>query len=259
MADLFQGQTMTEMYHCISAGTEHTFEFKFQPDKVVFYNLSQWAAVAGNLPVSMWWRNQTTAALSYQEKVIDTAAAQSFNFVAEAGNGFTVADTAGGQATSQCTISGITAADPVVITHSAFTFQTNQVVRITDLGQVSDGGVPLNRGMGQLNNKRYAIVVVDSTHFSLKDVVTGEPIDGSAFTAYVSGGRICLETHVISLNNPQVTPYSNLSPYDPNPYAYDPVNYRLTVGTNVMGNDGNRIVIEAYKFGQLVDLGDLLV
>ena len=258
MADLHQGQTMTESFQFISAGTAHTFDFGFQPDKVVFYNLSQWAAVAGNLPISMWWRDQTTAALSYQEKVIDSAATQSFNFIATASNGFTVADTSGGQATSQCTISAITAADPVEITHSTFTFQTNQIVRITDLGQVSDAGTPLDRGMGQINNKRYAIVVTGATTFTLKDVITGEPIDGSAFTAYVSGGRICLETHVISLNNPQVSPYSNTNPYDPNPFAYDPITYRLTVGTQVMGNDGNRFVIEAYKFGQVTDLGDLL-
>lgn len=258
MADLHQGQTMTESFQFISAGTAHTFDFGFQPDKVVFYNLSQWAATAANLPISMWWRDQTVDGLSYQQKVIDTAAAQSFNFIATAGNGFTVADTAGGQATSQCTVVGITATDPVVVEHSAFTFQTNQIVRLTDLGQVSDAGTPLNRGMGQINNKRYAIVVIDSTHFSLKDVITGEPIDGTAFTAWVSGGRICLETHVISLNNPQTTPYSNLNPYDPNPFAYDPITYRLTVGIQVMGNDGNRFVIEAYKFGQVTDLGDLL-
>ncbi len=258
MADLFQGQTMTEMYHFVSAGTAHTFTFGFQPDKVVFYNLSKWTATAGNLPISTWWRNQTAATLSYQQKVVNTAAAESYNFVAAASQGFTVADTSGGQATSQCTISGVTAADPVVVAHSAFTFQTNQIVRITDLGQVSDAGTPLDRGMGQINNKRYAIVVVDSTHFSLKDVITGEPIDGSAFTAYVSGGRVCLETHVISLNNPQVSPYSTTNPYDPNPFAYDPVTYRLTAGTDVMGDDNNRFVIEVYKFGQLTDLGDLL-
>jgi len=96
MSDLFQGQTMTEMYKFISAGTEHTFTFNFQPDKVVFYNLTGWSATAGNLPMSVWWRDLTTAGHAFQEKVIDSAAAQSFNFVDSAANGFTVADTAGG-------------------------------------------------------------------------------------------------------------------------------------------------------------------
>lgn len=254
MSDLFLGQTCTELYQFISAGTAHTFEFSFQPDKVVFNNLSDWTASAAGKPISVWWRNQTTTAHAFQQQVIDSSAGASFNFLDTSSNGFTVADTSGGQSNSHCTISGITAADPGVITHSAFTFQTNQIVRITDLGNtgVSD------RGMGALNNNRYKVVVIDSTHISLKDVITGEPIDTTSFTAYVSGGRLTLETHVISLNNPQVTPYSNSSPYDPNPYAYDPVLYRLTAGSAVMGSDGDVFNIEVYKFGQVTDLGDLL-
>ncbi len=253
MSDLFQGQTMTEAYKFQSAAAAHTFTFNFQPDKVTFYNLTAWTSTAGKLPISVWFRDQTTAAHAYQEKVIDSAAAQSFNFVDLSSNGFTVADTSGGQASMHATISGITAADPVVVTHSTYTFQTNQIVRITDLGDV---GVT-NRGMAQLNNNRYKIVVLSPTTFSLKDVITGEPVDGSAFTAYVSGGRIALETAVISLNNPQVSPYSNLNPYDPNPYAYDPILYKLTAGTSVMGTDNDIFLIEVIKYGQVIDLGDL--
>ena len=141
-----------------------------------------------------------------------------------------------------------------MITHSAYTFQTNQIVRLTDLGQVT---AATDRGMGELNNNRYKIVVIDSTNFSLKDVITGEPIDSSAFTAYVSGGRITLESAVISLNNPQVSPYSNSNPYLPNPYSYDPVLYKLTAGSAVMGADSDVFYIDAIKFGEYVDLGDI--
>lgn len=253
MSDLFQGQTMTEAYYFKSAAAAHTFTFNFQPDKVVFNNLTAWTATAGKLPVSIWIRDRTVTAHASQMQVIDSSAGASFNFLDLATNGFTVADTDGGVSSRHATISGITAADPVVVTHSAYTFQTNQIVRITDLGNV---GVS-DRGMGQLNNNRYLIVVLSPTTFSLKDVTTGEPIDGTAFTAYVSGGRIALESAVISLNNPQVTPYSNASPYDPNPYTYDPVQYKLTAGTSVMGTDNDLFFIEVYKFGNLVDLGDL--
>jgi hypothetical protein len=92
----------------------------------------------------------------------------------------------------------------------------------------------------------------------LKYVETGEPVDSTAFTAYVSGGRLTNETHVISLNNPQVFPYA-VTPYVPNPYEYDPIEYRLTAGTAVMGSDGDVFLIEVYKFGQVYNLGDLLV
>ena len=254
MSDLFQGQTMTEAYQFISAGTAHTFTFNFQPDKVTFFNQSDWTATAGGFPINIWFRDQTATGDAYQQQVIDSSAGASFNFVKEATNGFTVADTDGGQASLHATISAISAADPVVITHSTYTFQTNQVVRITDLG--SD--MPTARGMDQLNNNRYKIVVLSGTTFSLKDVITGEPIDGTSFTAYVSGGRIALETAVISLNNPQVTPYSSVNPYNPNPYQYDPVLYKLTAGTAVMGGDGDVFLIEVVKYGQVIDLGDLV-
>lgn len=254
MSDLFQGQTMTEAYKFISAGTAHTFSFNFQPDKVTFYNLSEWTGTAAGLPISVWFRDQTAAGDAFQQQVIDSAAGASFNFLLETTNGFTVADTAGGQASMHATISGITAADPVVVTHSAYTFQTNQIVRLTDLGDVGSA----DHGMQQLNNNRYRIVVLSPTTFSLKDVITGEPIDGTSFTAYVSGGRITLETAVISLNNPQVSPY-DVTPYVPNPYQYDPIEYRLTAGTAVMGDDGDVFLIEVIKYGQVYDLGDLLV
>ncbi len=255
MSDLFQGQTMTAAYKFISAGTAHTFSFDFQPDKVVFNNLTKWTATAGGDPISVWFRGQTTTAHAFQETVIDSAAAQSFNFKDATTNGFTVADTEGGQESSQKLIDAISQADPCVVsTSTAHGFQTNQIVRITDLG--SD--MPTARGMDQLNNNRYKIVVIDSDDFSLKDVITGEPIDSTAFTAYVSGGRVTLETHVISLNNPQVTPYSNSNPYDPNPYNYAPIVYQLTAGTDVMQSDGDVFLMEVYKFGQVTDLGDLL-
>lgn len=253
MSDLFQGQTMTEAYYFQSAAAAHTFTFNFQPDKVVFNNLTAWTSTAGKLPVSVWFRDRTTAAHAYQEKVIDSAAAQSFNFVDLSTDGFTVADTDGGVSSRHATISGITAADPVVITHSTYTFQTNQIVRLTDLGNVGN----TDHGMEQLNNNRYSIVVLSPTTFSLKDVLTGEPIDGTTFTAYVTGGRIALETAVITLNNPQVTPYSSTNPYNPNPFTYDPVEYKLTAGTGVMGTDNDLFFIEAYKFGKITDLGDL--
>lgn len=255
MSDLFLGQTCTESYTFISAGTAHEFEFNFQPDKVTFYNLTKWAAVAGNLPISVWFRDQTTAAHAYQEQVINSAAAASFNFLDTAANGFTVTDTPGGAPAFRAFIAGVTQALPCVITTTAPNdFQTDQVIRITDLGDV---GVT-NRGMEQLNNNRYRIVVLTSTTFSLKDVITDEPVDSTAFTAWVAGGRIDVETRVISLNNPQQFPY-NIVPYIPNQFKYDPVEYRLLAGTAVMGADGDVFRIEVIKYGEVIDLGDLLV
>jgi len=254
MSDLFQGQSMSEAYQFISAGTAHTFSFNFQPDKVVFNNLSDWTSTAGGLPINVWFRGQTTAAHAFQHKVIDSAAAQSFNFVDVATNGFTVADTDGGVPAFRASISAVSKADPCVVTTSAaHGFQSEQIVRITDLGDV---GVS-NRGMGQLDGNRYRIIVLTTTTFSLKDPVTDEPIDSTDYTTWVAGGRCTIESRVISLNNPQVYPYAS-TPYVPNPFEYDPITYQLTAGTSVMGSDSDVFLIEVYKWGQLEDLGDLV-
>ena len=93
MSDLFKGRTMTEAYQCLSGGAAATFTFSFQPDKVVFSNLTDWTGTAGGLPVSVWYRDQTTDGDGYQQQVIDSSAGASFNFIFETTNGFTVADT----------------------------------------------------------------------------------------------------------------------------------------------------------------------
>ena len=191
MADLFRGQSMSEFYKFISAGTAHTFTFNFQPDKVVFNNLTQWTATAGGDPVSIWWRDQTVAAHASQMQVIDSSAGASFNFLDTATNGFTVADTDGGSTAYRALISGVTLANPcVVTTASAHGYQTDQVVKISDLG----ADMPTARGMSQINNKRFRIVVINSTSFSLKDVISDEPINSTSYTAWVAGGRVNLES-----------------------------------------------------------------
>ena len=249
MSDLFLGQTCTYGFKFISAGTAHTFTFPFQADKVTFYNYTKYST-SDTFVQSTWFR-EFPAGDALQ---IGVGTAPAAKIALETTNGFTVADSTGGVSSRHATISGITAADPCVITHSTYTFQTDQIVRLTDLGPV---GVQDN-GMGALNNNRYKIVVLGATTFSLKDVITGEPIDSTLFTAYVTGGNIALETAVLTLNNPQVSPYSATSPYNPNPYAYDPVTYKLTAGTAVMGVDSDVFYVDVLKFGTYEDLGDLL-
>ena len=253
MSDLFLGQTCTKAYRLVSGGAAYTLALDWQADKVVFNNITQWTNSAAGLPVSVWFRDETAAAEAYQQQVIDSAAAQSFNFLNPTTNGFTVADTSGGVTAYRSLISAVSQADPAVVTTTtAHGLQTNQIVRITDLG--SD--MPTARGMDQINNKRFRVVVVNSTSFSLKDPISDEAIDSTNYTAWVSGGRVDLETRVLQLNNPQVSPY-DVTPYVSNAFEYDPVEYKLTAGTEIMGTDGDRFFIEAYKFGAFKDLGDI--
>jgi hypothetical protein len=241
MSDLFLGQTCTEIYQFISAGTAHTFTFSFQPDKVVFTNVTNWAAVDANIVRSFWYRNQMTAAQALDELSINAAGA-AFNFVLAGANGFTVANTAGGAPDYHTLIAGVTQANPCVVTTTvAHGYVTGQIVRITDLGAT----MPVARGMAQINNMRFRIVVTAVNTFQLYDPVTNLPINSTAYTAWVAGGRVDLETRVI--------------PVYVDPFVYDPITYRLTAGTDVMGADSDIFNIEVYKFGKFTDLGDLLV
>jgi len=255
MADLDLGQSRSEAFKLISAGAAYTLSLSWQADMVIFNNLTQWTNTAGGLPRSFWFRGQTDAAEAYQQQVIDSAAAQSFNFLNPQTNGFTVADTAGGaQAVNDLLISAVSQADPCVITTTVVHgLQDDQIVRITDLG--SD--MPTARGMDEIDGKRFRITVLSTTQFSIEDVISGVDIDSTSYTAWVSGGRVTLETRVLQLNNPQVSPYSSANPYNPNQFEYDPIDYKLTAGTDIMGADSDVFLIQAYGFGKITDLGDV--
>lgn len=253
MSDKFLGQTRSEAFKLISAGAAYTLQFSWQPDLVIVNNLTDWTATAGGLPRSFWFRDQTTAAHSFQQQVIDSSAGASFNFLDTATNGFTVADTDGGATDYEALISGVSTADSCVVTTAAVHgYQTGQIVRITDLGN----DMPTERGMEQINNKRFKILVVDTSNFSLLDVVTGEAIDSTTYTAWVAGGRVMLESRSLSLNNPQVAPYA-VTPYSPTGFEYDPIDYKLTLGTSVIGANDEVLLIESYGFGLITDLGDI--
>lgn len=254
MSDLHLGQTRSEAFKLISGGAAYTLTLDWQPDLVIFNNLTDWTNTAAGLPRSFWFRGQTDAAEAYQQQVVDSAAAQSFNFLNPTTNGFTVADTSGGVTDYEKLISAVSLADPCVITTTTVHgYQSGQLVRVTDLGP----DMPTARGADELNNNRYRITVTSTTQFSLQDPVSGEDIDSSAFTAWVAGGRIQLESRSLVLNNPQVSPYSPSSPYGQTPFLYDPITYKLTAGTDVMGDDGDVFFIQSYGFGKVTDLGDI--
>jgi hypothetical protein len=236
MSDLKLGQTRSEAFKLISGGAAYTLTFGWQPDLVIVNNLTDWTGTAGGKPRSFWFRGQITDAHAFQQAVTNTAAAESYNFLDTATNGFTLANTSGGVASYSSAVSTITQADPcVVTTTAAHGLSDGQQIRITDLG--SD--MPTARGMDELNNERYEIAYIDSTSFSLKDPISGEAIDSTSYTAYVEGGRV------------------NLVREDDVPFTYDEITYKLTLGTSVVGGDGDVLLVEAHGWGLITDLGDV--
>jgi len=220
MSDLDQGQTMTYGADYIADGGAYDFTIPFQPDRIMVTNFTTGA-------VDIWYRGMTAA---YGVKV-DTGAVV-------AANAFTVADTSGGATAYRATISGITAADPCVVTTSAaHGYITGDIVRLTQLG---DAGA-VDYGMDELNNFRAKIVVLTTTTFSLQDPVSGEDIDSSAYQAYITGGEVNLETRTASTK-----------------FSYAPVTYKVTFGTAVSGADSDVVYFEALKLGQYDSLGDIV-
>ena len=238
MSDLFEGQTMTEGFQLISGGAAYTLTLGFDADMVEVYNLTDWTATAGGIPYAVWLKDQTTTAYSYKHQVIDSAAGASFNFVQGTTNGFTPANTRGGVTEYRTAITGVTQADPCVVTAVAHGLTTGEFVRITDLGPE----MPTARGMDQLDGNRYAVTVLTADTFSLQDPITGEDIDSTSYTAYVEGGSVMLITRTQAYSTE---------------FSYDPITYKLTLGTDVAGTDGDVLFVKVTKFGQITNLGDV--
>lgn len=244
MTDLFLGRTRSYGFKFISAGTAHTFTFPFQMDKVTFFNYTKYGT-SDTFVQSTWFRG-FPAGDALQQGVGTAPAAK---IALEVTNGFTTADTSGGASAYRALISGVTKANPCVVTTvAAHNLQSNQIVRITDLGI----GMPTARGMDQINNKRFKVAVLTSTTFSLKDPVTGDDIDSTDYTTWVAGGRVTLETRVLTLNNPEVGTYTDT------PFTYDSITYKLTAGTAVMGADNDQYYVDCFAYGSYENLGDLL-
>lgn len=79
------------------------------------------------------------------------------------------------------TITGATADEPVVITAANHGLANGDRIKIIGVA-----------GMTQLNSNFYVVANVTRTTFELTDQDTFEDIDGSAYTAYTSGGQIYL-------------------------------------------------------------------
>lgn len=242
MTDLFLGRTCSyARYFEYDGAGAYTFTLPWQADKVQVYNYTSWGDT-GAEPLSTWFRGMPAGdALQVQRIIADGGSAP--NLLLETTNGFTVADTSGGVTSYRSDISAVSQADPCVVTTSAaHGYSTGQIVRITDLGDVGPNAA--DRGMDEINNKRFKIVVIDTTNFSLQDPVTGEAIDSTSYTAYVSGGSVVLETRLLN---------------DPEAYAYEPIVYKLTFGSAIFGGaaDGDIFYFEAWKYGDYGDLGDL--
>ena len=111
-------------------------------------------------------------------------------------------------------ITGITKADPGVVTAAGHDFVDGYLITITGVG-----------GMTELNGNTYTVSVIDGNSFTLIDS-TGTPVDTSAFGTYTSGGLATLNyipgdvVEESGVNYLCIAAHTNQQPPDPD-YWYE--------------------------------------
>lgn len=97
------------------------------------------------------------------------------------------------------TITGATAANPVVITAASHGLSNGDEVILSDITWVSTFDASFNETQpDQLNGGKYIVANQTANTFELTSTVDGSNIDGSAFDAYVEGGNVRLTVTSIS-------------------------------------------------------------
>jgi len=90
-----------------------------------------------------------------------------------------------GQTPHRSDILNITNALPCEVqTTAEHGYSTLDFVRLTNL----NGMIPVPRGVPQLNDNKYRIIVTGLDTFTLQDPITYEPIDSRPYPPYVEGG-----------------------------------------------------------------------
>lgn len=219
--------------HFESDGAAYDITIPFDPDSFKWWNYTKFATDQNNA-FGVWFKDMPAGDALIVQSIINDGGNDARNTILETTNGITINNTASGVTAYRATISGATAADPVVITATAHGFGS--------AGDVLRARITKVVGMSELNDELYQITIIDANSFSLQDPHTGEDVDGTNFTAYSSGGQANLVTRTTD-NSKAVEDSATV--------------YKLTLGTAVMGADGDEIYFEAMLYNKREDLGDI--
>ena len=218
-----------------STGAAVNLNIGFVPDRVTVLNYTKTVAQTG-VGFSEWINNVVPSA----KALISTYTAGVPTVSLLASNGITPVNAGGVWYNTNYTITGVTQANPGVVTLSTLTPTGGQTLVNGDTVTIS--GVV---GMTQLNENRYIVAGISGSTFTLYDLF-GNPVDTSAFGAYVSGGIANMISYpataaVINATTGQVT-----TPGQPVGNQYDIGYQGVTLGTGVMGSASDVIYWEAF-------------
>lgn len=218
-----------------SAGTAYNLVLPWQADMFEWWNYTLYGTNSSNLS-GVWFRDFPAG-----DALIVARGTTDLTSTLETTNGVTIANTTGGFANEHLVISGITTATPGVVTTT-----TNH--NLSDFDRVVLTKI-IGTAAAELNNNTYVVRVLSATTFALYDTF-GLPI--TVVGAYSSSGQVTKIAPALG----QVGSQNNF-PAPQDAIQDYPVQYRLTLGSAVMGSDNNIIYFRATKFNAYFNLGDV--
>lgn len=218
-----------------SAGAAYDLVLPWQADMFEWWNYTKYATNDNNLS-GVWFRDFPAG-----DALITRRGTTDLTSTLEATNGITINNSTGGFANQHLVISGITTATPGVVTTTA-----NH--NLSDYDRVVITKV-IGTMAAEINNITFVVKVLSATTFGLYDTF-GLPI--TVVGAYTSSGQV---TKVAPLLG-QVSSQSNF-PAPQNSIQDYPVQYKLTLGSAVMGADNDVLYFRATKFNSYWSIGDV--
>lgn len=210
----------------------------FLPDRVTVTNWTASATDATAVFESNFYRNATPAGYaSCLTKTVTTGAVTQAPITS---NGFTLVNLGADWQNTQYTITGITKANPGVVTVSSVS-PTNTLTLVNGMTITISGVV----GMTQVNQNRYIVAGISGTSFNLYDLF-GNPVDTSAYGTYSSGGIINQISYPATAPTINATTGQISAQGNPAGNQYDIGYQGITLGTGVVGSNGNTIFWEAW-------------
>ena len=211
--------TNTYAGHFESAGVAYDLVLPWAPDKLEIFNYTKYETDSQTLQ-TVWFRDMP----DNKALVIDRGTTTLTSTIDAAG--VLINNSASGFADEHVTITGVSTASPGVVTAAAHGLVAGDRCYITKLaGAVGD----------ELNNKEYVAQNVTTNTFELFDIFG---VAVAVVGTWTSGGQVNKEKALDGVVNAE------------------PV-YRLTLGTGVVGNDGDEMYFIAHKFNSYFDLGDI--
>ena len=218
-----------------STGAAVTLALGFVPDYFTITNYTKTAAGSG-VGDSSWIRNVSPNATA----IIDTYSSGIPTRTILASNGITPVVLGGDWQNTIYTITGITNANPGVVTVSSVS-PANSMTLVNGMTFTISSVV----GVTGLNTNRYVVAGLSGTSFNLYDTF-GNPVNTTALGNYVSGGQM----DVISY--PPTAPVLNpvtgqvITPGSPAGLQLDIGYEGLTLGTGVIGSSSDVLFWQAF-------------